>query len=48
MDFLKNGAELNPLYINRDCAEGVPVFRRLDTYIAEDLSWTSNMYILGV
>ena len=44
MDFQRKKTDMEPLHINWECVERVPVFKFMGTHITEDLSWTTNTH----
>ena len=42
MDFRRKKTDMEPLHINGECVERVPVFKFLGIHITVDLSWTIN------
>ncbi|KAK0155353.1 putative RNA-directed DNA polymerase from transposon BS [Merluccius polli] len=44
MDFQRKTTDMEPLHINGECVERVPVFKFLGRHITEDLSWTTNTH----
>jgi len=44
IDFCRKRVDMEPLHINGECVERVPVFKFLGTYITKDFSWSTNIH----
>lgn len=42
VDYRRKKADLQPLYISRDCVENVAAFKFLGVTVEEDLTWSAN------